>query len=59
MKKELIEKIKYEIECLKAFFLGFGHLDKIKDIFQLEKDFERLLTKEEIIEENNVIIFKK
>ena len=60
LNEKLIDKIKFELECLKAFFLGFGKLEKVNEIIVIQKDFEKLLSqKEETIEENNIIVFEK
>lgn len=57
--EKLIDKIKFELECLKAFFLGYGKLEKVNEIIVLQKDFERLLSQEDSSQENNVIVFEK
>ena len=59
LNEKLIDKIKFELECLKAFFLGFGKLEKVNEIIVIQKDFERLLSQEDTIEENNIVIFSK
>lgn len=57
--KKMIDKIKFKLECLKAFFLGFGSCKKVNEIIEIQEDFERLLSQEEIVEENNIIVFKR